>query len=180
MSIHQIQIRHDPVEDRLLLRLATTDNTEVRFWMTRRYTRLLWKLIVGMLESDRAVRQQVDPATRREVLDIQHEGYAREADYTQQFAEPSAEAPRNLPLGAAPVLLGKAAAKKRDDGMQILSLQPMSGQGVDITMDARLLHVFSRLLQEQVAKTEWDLNLALHEGEPQAEPATAPVARKLN
>ena len=53
-------------------------------------------------------------------------------------------------------------------------------QGVDITMDARLLHVFSRLLQEQVAKTEWDLNLALYEGEPQAEPATAPVARKLN
>lgn len=180
MTIHQIQIRHDPVEDRLLLRLATTDNCEVRFWLTRRFTKGLWKLLVHMLEADRAVQQQLDPSMRRTVMDMQHEGFAQQADYSQQFAEAPPQAPRNMPLGATPILLGKAQSRKRDDGLHVLSLQPLEGQGVDITMDTRLLHVFSRLLQEQVAKTEWDLNLALYDAPQHAEPAPEPAARKLN
>src|SRR4051812_45338641 len=110
MTIHQIQIRYDQNEDRLLLRLTTTDDCEFRFWLTRRFTKRLWRVLVQMLEWDRAVTQQVDPATRREVLDLQHEGYAREADFRTQFAE---GAPRQLVLGEAPLLIGKAQGKKR-------------------------------------------------------------------
>ncbi|HYC47859.1 MAG TPA: hypothetical protein VED01_20500 [Burkholderiales bacterium] len=178
MAIHQIQIRHDPVEDRLLLRLTTTDNAEVRFWLTRRFTKRLWQLLVQMLESDHAVRQQVDPTLRRTVLDLQHEGYSQQADYTKGFAEAPSDSPRRLLLGETPVLLGKAHGKTRDDGVHLLSLQPLKGQGIDMTLDTRLLHVFTRLLREQVAKTEWDLTLALYEPAQQTE--AAPQARKLN
>ena len=104
MGIYQIQILHDETEDRLLLRLSTTDNCEFRFWLTRRFVKRLWAMLVQMLEWDQAVRQQVDPATRRAVLDIQHEGYAQQANYAKKFEE----VPRQLPLGETPALLAKA------------------------------------------------------------------------
>ena len=124
MKIHQIQVRHDESEDRLLLRLSTTDNYEFRFWLTRRFVKRLWAMLVQMLEWDQAVRQQADPVTRRTVLDIQHEGYSQQANYAKKFEEPTQETPRSLPLGDAPIVLAKAKGKKGEKGMQLLSLHP--------------------------------------------------------
>jgi len=180
MAIHQIQIIHDETEDRLLLRLSTTDSCEFRFWLTRRFTKRLWPMLVKMLEWDRAVTQQVDPETRHTVLDLQHEAYSQQADFTQKFEEPAHGAPRRLLLGEAPVLLATAKGTKRDGGGQTLSLHPPTGQGVDINLDTRLLHIFTRLLREQVAKTDWDVNLALHEAKPETATAHEPQSRTLN
>ena len=180
MAIHQIQIVHDEAQDRLLLRLSTTDDCEFRFWLTRRYTRRLWAMLVQMLESDRAIKQHVDPQTRHAVLEFQHEGYSSEADYTQPFREPAAGSQRRLPLGEAPVLLAIAQGSKREDGVQILKLLPLQGTGIDITLDARLLHLFMRLLREQVAKIDWDLDLALCETPQGSAAADEPQRRVLN
>jgi hypothetical protein len=180
MTIHQIQIRFDEAEDRLLLRLSTTDDCEFRFWLTRRFTRRLWTMLVQMLEWDRAVKQQFDTETRNTVLDLQHEGYARQADYAKAFDEPAQDTPRRLPLGESPVLLGRAEGKKRDDGSQILSLHPLRGTGIDISLDTRLLHIFTRLLREQVATTGWDVNLALHAATAEGAPAEETQRRRLN
>ena len=87
MAIHQIQVAHDEAQDRLLVRLSTTDDCEFRFWLTRRFTKRLWAMLVQMLEWDRAVKQQVDRETRHAVLDMQHQGYSQEADYKTQFQE---------------------------------------------------------------------------------------------
>ena len=122
-----------------------------------------------------ASRWAIDPSARKEVLDIRHEGYVREADYKTEFQERAAAV---MPLGEAPVLLGRAEGKKQPDGTQILRLQPLHGQGIDITCDTRLLHLFMRLLREQVVKTDWDVNLALHEG--QAAPEQQPQPRTVN
>jgi hypothetical protein len=180
MAIHQIHIRHDPLEDRLLLRLSTTDNCEFRFWLTRRFTKRLWKMLVQMLEWDEAVRQQMDPASRRAVLDLQHAGYSQQGDYSREFEEGSPDSPRRLLLGEAPVLIAKAHGRKRDDGLQVLTLKPMEGHGIDITLDTKLLHMFARLLRQHVAATDWDVNLALYEGaqETASSPETRP--RTLN
>jgi hypothetical protein len=180
MAIHQIQIRHDEAEDRLLLRLSTTDQCEFRFWLTRRFTKRLWAMLVQMLEWDRAVKEQVNPEVRRTVLDIQHEGYSQQANFSKEFEEPTPAAPRLLPLGEAPVLLARANGKKSDNGIQLLGLHPLQGQGIDITLDARLLHIFTRLLREQVAKTDWDVNLALYEAVQETAPAEERASRKLN
>ena len=180
MAIHQIQIRHDETEDRLLLRLSTTDNCEFRFWLTRRFTKRLWEMLVQMLEWDRAVQQQVDPETRHTVLALQHEGYSQQADYTKEFEEHAQGAPRRMLLGEAPVLIAKAEGKRRDEGVQMLSLYPLQGQGVDITLDTRLLHIFTRLLREQVVKTDWDVNFALYDARQETAAAQEGQPRRLN
>lgn len=176
MAIHQIQVRYDETQDRILLRLSTTEGSEFRFWLTRRFVKRLWGMLVQMLEWDQAVQQQHDAQARRTVLDIQHEGYAQQANYSRKFEE----TPRTMPFGEAPVVLAKAQGKRRDGSTQILSLHPQQGQGIDMTLDTKLLHILSRLLREAVAKADWDMNLALH---PSASAdATEPPGqqRKLN
>ena len=175
MALHQIQVRHDPVEDRLLLRVSTTDGEEFRFWMTRRFVGGLWGLLVKMLESDEAVRRQLDQETRRTVLDIQHEGYAQQGDFTRAFES----APRSLPLGETPVLLAQAQGRKSAEGQHLISLHPQQGQGVDLTLDTKLLHIFVRLLQQSVAKAEWGLDLRLYKDGEQP-PSAVAAQRKLN
>ena len=176
MTIHQIQIRHDELEDRLLLRISTTDACEYRFWLTRRFTKQLWALLLKMLEWDRAVQGQLDPATKSTVLQIQHEGYAQQGDFSKQFEERA----QRTPLGETPVLLFQAKGARRDNGLQVLSLHPRQGQGLDMTLDTRLLHIFSKLLRDAAAHPDWEVNLALHEDAAQpAQPEAAP-ARKLN
>jgi hypothetical protein len=176
MTIHQIQIRPDEREDRLLMRVSTTDGCEYRFWLTRRFVKLLWSLLLKMAAWDRTVRQQLDAATRHSVLEIQHKGYAQQGDFSKNYQEST----RRLPLGQTPILLSSAKGVRRDNGLQVLSLYPAQGQGIDMTLDARLLHIFAKLLRDAAARADWDLDLDLRgrQGQPD-QPETVPV-RKLN
>ena len=38
MQIHQLSLTYDEIEDRILLRVNTTDESEALFWFTRRMT----------------------------------------------------------------------------------------------------------------------------------------------
>lgn len=175
MAIHQIQIKHDAVEDRLLLRVTTIEGEEFRFWLTRRYVERLWGLLTKMLEWDDAVRQQFDDEARRNVLEIRQEGYAQQSDFATQFQGAS-----RLPLGEAPVLLAQAKGSKSDGGLYIVALHPQRGQGIDMKLDTKLLHVLIRLLRESVTKAEWGMDLTLfRRSEPQAM-VTEATPRKLN
>ncbi len=180
MPIHQVQIRFDEQQDRLLLRVSTTDGCEYRFWLTRRFVKQLWGLLLKMVEWDKAVQQQFDTAMRQTVLEIQHEGYAQQGDYSKNYEE----SPRRMPLGESPILLCSGKGVRRDGGLQVLCLYPAQGPGLDMTLDARLLHIFAKLLRDGVARAEWDMKLGLREesGKETERPAQAETApaRKLN
>ena len=47
-KIRQFNITHVPEEDRLLLRLNTTDRSEFRLWLTRRMAKVLGALVQAM------------------------------------------------------------------------------------------------------------------------------------
>ena len=49
MSIHQLQIAFDAVQDRLVLRVATTANEEIRAHLTRRFVREIWPHLMRVL-----------------------------------------------------------------------------------------------------------------------------------
>ena len=38
-----LRLDYDAGEDRLVLRISTHDQTEVRLWLTRRFTKALWR-----------------------------------------------------------------------------------------------------------------------------------------
>lgn len=47
------------------------------------------------------------------------------------------------------------------DGQNVLTLLPRDGQGLNLGLDYKLLHGITRLVQEAVAKADWDLPLVL-------------------
>ena len=157
MRLHQLKLDFIPEHDRLLLRVSTDNQLEVRLWLTRRALRLLWPLLVQMLRSAPEVVLQSNPQARDALVGMQHEQALGRAN----FAEPFEEAPRQMPLGAEPILVVRIQANRDDSGNQVLGLLPQQGQGIHLTLDNTLLHSLCKLLQNAVAKSDWDIVLEL-------------------
>lgn len=163
-------------EDRILLRILSTQSAEFRFWMTRRYVKLLWTVIVKMLERDPAAAVHADEGVRRTVMGVQHVAAVQRAE----FATPYDEGAKVLPLGATPLLLARVTGKQPTDQPPVLSLHPNQGQGVDIGVNTALLHMISKLLVDAVAQSDWDLKLAIDPDFAMSPQAQGVPPHKLN
>ncbi|RKZ36180.1 MAG: hypothetical protein DRQ37_04715 [Gammaproteobacteria bacterium] len=157
-QLHQIQIRYSSLEDRLMLRINTQDGAEFRFWLTRRYVRLLWPTLRKLLETDENVRRQGDSHSRQAVLSFQHEQALGRSDFDTDFEEGENE----RPLGDSPVLLARLQIRD-NDGEHLLAMHPQQGQGVELSMNPMLLHSFCKLLADGAEKAGWDLGMQLTE-----------------
>ncbi|MBK5103275.1 MAG: hypothetical protein JJE42_03425 [Burkholderiales bacterium] len=157
MRLHQLKLDFIPEQDRLLLRLSTDNQLEMRLWLTRRALRLLWPLLVQMVRSSPEVAQQPNPQARDALVGMQHEQALSQANFTAPFEETQ----RAMPLGAEPVLVVRIRTDKDARGNLVLGLLPQQGQGIHLTLDNTLLHSLCKLLQNAVAKTDWDIVLEL-------------------
>lgn len=157
MRLHQLKLEFNAEHDRLLLRLSTDSGAEVLLWLTRRCVKRLWPVVLTMALEKPEIQQQANPEARKALLGFQHEKAVSEAD----FSKPYQEAPRERPLGMEPLLITRIQPRRDPQGRHILGLLPSQGQGVHVTMDEALLHGFVKLLQNAVAKAEWDLSLKL-------------------
>lgn len=170
MHLHQLKLDFIPEQDRLLLRVSTDNQLEVRLWLTRRALRLMWPLLVQMVRASPEAALQSNPEARDALVGMQHEQALSRAD----FARPFEEAPRQMPLGTEPVLVVHIQASKDGAGKPVLGLLPQQGQGIHLTLDNTLLHSFCKLLQNAVAKSDWNLALDLPALQPGSADATAP------
>ena len=157
MRLHQLKLDFIPEQDRLLLRVSTDNQLEMRLWLTRRALRRLWPLLVQMVRSSPEVALQSNPQARDALVGMQHEQALRQAN----FAAPFEETPRKMPLGAEPILVARIQTNKDAGGKQVLGLLPQQGQGIHLTLDNTLLHSLCKLLQNAVAKSDWDIALEL-------------------
>ncbi len=157
MRLHQLKLDFIPEQDRLLLRVSTDNQIEVRLWLTRRALRLLWPMLVKLVRSSPEVALQSDPQARDALVGMQHERALRRAN----FANPFEEAPRELPLGTEPILVTRIRTSKDGGGNLVLGLLPPQGKGIHLTLDDTLLHSLCKLLQNAVAKSDWDIVLEL-------------------
>jgi hypothetical protein len=157
MNIHQIQMVYNAQEDRVLLRILSAERAEFRFWLTRRYVKLLWTVLLKMLERDPAASVHTDEKIRRTMMGFQHENVVRGGE----FAKPFEEGLNAFPLGETPILLSRISGKQPDQKQQQLSLHPEQGQGIDLGVNADLLHMISKLLVDAVKQSDWDLKLVI-------------------
>lgn len=155
--IDQFQLRFDAEQDRLLLRLNTSDRQEFRLWLTRRMVARLWPVLRAALESDELVRSQPDRVARDAVLSFQQDKALAQADFQSAFRE-EAEA---LPLGDAPVLVTKAQLSAAPQAGRLLRLAATRGPSVQVGLTPFMLHAFCRLLVQAVAQADWGLGLKL-------------------
>ena len=158
VKLHQLKVDYNAEQDRLLMLIAASDAVELRMWLTRRFVKLLWPLLVKLAEeASPRIRTQANPEARKALLGIEHQQAVQKADFSKAYEAK----PRNMPLGEEPLLLGRIQTGHDRKGQPVLAMHPAEGQGVTLTLDAVLLHSVCRLLQAAVKKSGWDMELKL-------------------
>ena len=155
--INQIQIRYVSIEDRIVLRLNTEDSSEFRFWITRRYAKILSTSLLNLLQSAGAILEHKEEEVQKAVMSFQHEEAISKADFAKTFQAQ----PKSMPLGDVPVLLSKLTVKQTDDGNPMLCMYPEQGQGIDLALTQQLLHSISKLFADALQASEWGVDFNL-------------------
>ena len=170
--IAQIQVSFAPTEDRLLLRLNTDDRSELRFWLTRRYVKLLTPILTDMVLKTGRAAMIPETQARETVSEFEREEALASADFKTRFNDTA----QHLPLGEAPVILARIQTKQPPNSTPILCMHPQEGQGIELNMDSKLLHSFRQLLTDGIKSADWDLASEM----PQAPDQDSSADRLLN
>ncbi|MDX1374690.1 MAG: hypothetical protein R3357_03940 [Burkholderiales bacterium] len=175
VRLRQINIDYDAEHDRLLMRIGTSDGAELRLWLTRRYVKLLWPLLVKLAEdASPRIRTQANPEARKALLGLEHEQALARADFSRPYENKTPK----TPLGESPLLLSRIQTGHDRNGQPIVALHPSDGQGVTLNLDAVLLHSLCRLIQAAAQKSDWDIELRLPGSD--SRPPTERVQRTIN
>jgi len=151
-AINQLQVSYSPEEDRVLLRLNTTTAEEFRFWLTRRYCQLMVQALGAHRAADPDVSNQVSPVARQAVEEFKQEAANAGGNFNDDF-KPS----DTFPLGESPVLAHKLSYKVSESKL-VLTIAPVSGQGVTIVLDSSLNFNVTKLLKSAGEAGKWGLD----------------------
>ena len=136
MKLDQLAARYHPAQDRILLRMNTSDGQELRLWLTRRLCLNLWpklKTIVaerialeeGARDPSRTAAATADEQTRQMLADFHRQKTLEKAD----FKTPFRDAPRQLPLGSDPLLVTEVRFTPLGNGkLQITFKEKLPGE----------------------------------------------------
>src|SRR5574343_1953990 len=102
MQVRQLQIAHDALKDRLVLRVETHADEEFRVWLTRRFLRELWPHLAKLLAHSNS------PAP----LPADVEAIPAPPSFEQAFQDDKAP----YPLGSNPLLTSEIKVDTLSDG----------------------------------------------------------------
>lgn len=148
MSIRQLQIAHDAVQDRLLLRVATQADEEFRVWLTRRLLRELWPHLSRLTSHP---PQPLPPSDRGETT--------RSPAAAPHFEEPFRDDKATYPLGSSPLLTSEVKMDTHPDGTVHMTFREGRERSFELTLTADLLHAFLSMLRATTDQAQWDLAL---------------------
>lgn len=152
-SISQLQMLYVAEEDRILFRVNTTERQQFRFWLTRRYTILLLKVLKEHIDADPDVSLQESPEAKEAVKSFKREKAMSSANFQKKFDD----APNELPLGDEIPVAFKLTYNLRDGNLNI-GVQPKDGQGINMAIDRNINVSMTGLLLGAARKGEWGLD----------------------
>ncbi|MEE2891928.1 MAG: hypothetical protein VX766_07300 [Pseudomonadota bacterium] len=162
-GLKQLQLRYDPLEDRLALRLSTGEGQEFRFWLTRRYTTLLLAVLDKHQAADPEVAEHDTAEARRAVRAFKQEAASAGAAFGGDF-----EAAPELPLGDAPILAFRLDYRISEASLN-LTIAPKDGAGIAFTLDRNLSLNLGTMLAQALAQADWVLTIVDAQAQAQAQ-----------
>ena len=177
MDIHQIQVKYDPLADRLLLQIRTRDEQLFPIWLTRRMVMRLWPHFRGMV-SGLAVKRTAPaamavPEARDMLAEAARQRALQSADFKTQFDVSSAK----QPLGPEPVLPTAIDLRPAQGQAVVLVIRDAAGRSLELAFGEDLAHGLLKLVESALATSEWGLGGTAPAAESES---TASAARVLN
>ena len=145
-------------EDRLLLRVSTTENDEHQIWLTRRFSKELWPALLKTVEKqslppETAASPTTTSQVKRAVMAMQHNDALQKADMSQKHDEKKL----NTPSTKKPMLAIGAQCQPLKTGGMLLKIQTIENLSIDLNLSEQLLHAFCHQISSLTQKAEWDL-----------------------
>lgn len=175
MTIHQIQLRYEPVADRLLLSVRTRAAELYMAWLTRRMVARMagpLRQAVARLNLPREAAASIPVPEAQQMLEqVARERPLKDASFGQPFAGTQ---DASYPLGPEPLLPAEMDVRLPPGGGLQLSLRETRGRRLDLSLSDDLATGLARLFEQTLVQADWALPAP-------TEPAEAPPAsRTLN
>ncbi len=171
VNIHQLSVNYIQEHDRILVRINTTAQEELRLWFTRRLTislmPMLQKQVAEWVAKQETVKSPLtmpaasaDAQTQQMLAEFKREESLQKSDFQTPYKPPN-----TLPLGPEPLLVTEISVTPLPSGQLQLSFNeklPLdNGQpnpnprGFRVALEQKLVHGFVHLLEKAVATSQW-------------------------
>ena len=164
MNIHQICVEHDPVEDRVLMRMNTHDKELIEIWLTRRIALQLMPAL-EQLNTELVAKQTgvstplMDQQSKKLMADLVHQRTLDQSNFSTPF-----QLFENLLTGPRPFLVTHLQASLFEHaGLRIELLEKIasSERQLELTLDNELLQGLQHLLTKSVDAAQWKQSVSL-------------------
>ena len=173
MQIHQLNLKFDAEQDRLLLRINTKTGEELRLWLSRRLTLGVLPLL-RKLTSEQAAKSAAlaaeqgagfsarDPKIREILSEFNKDVALRTSDFATPFKKaPSTQGsamPALLVSTVAITPLANLHLAVKFTGHNVADAGPtLEKRDVRIDLDERLMHGFMHLLETAFTSSQWSV-----------------------
>lgn len=158
VSIQQLNLGYDGLEDRLLLRLGLTDNTEVAIWITRKMVKIMWSMLqssqMASLLSPDAFAPEAQPILE-EIARTVEPGMPRKMDFSETYK------PGRQPRTQQPILPSDCRLVSLDQGKKHrIELEAKDAYTVRIALTPEISQALINMLQLATKEAVWDLPLS--------------------
>ena len=170
MNVHQMSVTYVGEQDRILLRINTTQGEEMRLWLTRRLMLGLWpalnNAIAGSASPAQPASAAVDAPARRMLAEFQRQAFLQKSDFATPYAAPEAA----LPLGPEPLLVSEVQltplARSVGGGtpqpqIRIHFQEKLSRgtpqRGFQLELAPQLSHGLLHLLERALQESQWGI-----------------------
>ena len=167
MQLKQINIAYQPVQDRLLVRISTSEQLEFRLWLTRRLVAQLLPAIAQLFAS-RSAELTENPQAQAALQEFQSEAALQQAKFSSSY---DADELKPATTGE-PLLIHSINMRPLEAGHYLLLLQDAENTKLQLRMDEVLLQGCLKLLRQTQRAAGWGLGDA---APPSSQDATAPV-----
>ena len=164
MELNHLQFIYDEPQDRLLLRIAATDDGtqhELRAWLTRRFIASLWVAVQKALAMQVTLAHPAASHASAELIEMAHQFALDKLTEHGAFGD---NFRNDLPPHAAlanPFLVAEAKFHIAAQEPMRVNFLPAEGLGIEIAFNDVELHGFCTLLQQAVMTAQWDVPLQL-------------------
>lgn len=157
-SIQQLNIGYNPEQDRLLLRVGLSDDSELVVWLTYRIARQLWQLFNkdANLPTAGSINPDAVPASAVEQFgkEVQAAQALKNMDFATEYQ------PRKQKL-ADEILLVKALKLTGGESRQ-LEMICVNGVSVKVNMGSPLILALCNMLQMAAKQASWDIGAPIN------------------
>ncbi len=165
MQVRQLSISYLPEQDRILVRVNTSDSHELQYWFTRRLTLGLVPLLDRIVTEHAALAggpatthmAAADLPAKKAMADFARAEAMRSADFSTPYKTPET----GQPLFDSPLLITDisiaplAGAQMRMSCTEKLTGSAPSVRRFDLALSQQLTHAFMHLLERAVDASQW-------------------------